>query len=75
MKTLLVPIDFTDTSNNAVNYAAEWTMAYQYNRLILLKTFYDTMFDNIVMSTEYGVDRHFRSDESASPARRLDSRW
>src|SRR4051812_35449729 len=63
MKTLLVPIDFTATSDNAVNYAAEWTRAYGYQRLILLKTFYDTMFDGIVMSTEYGVDQHFRSGE------------
>lgn len=64
MKTLLVPVDFTDTSNNAVNYAAEWSKQFEYSRIILLKTFYDTLFDDIVLSTEYGnFNQDFRLKE------------
>ncbi len=64
MKTLLVPVDFTDTSNNAVNYAAEWSKQFEYGRIILLKTFYDTLFDDIVLSTEYGnFNQDFRLKE------------
>jgi len=53
MKTLLVPIDFTPTSNNAINFAVEWSRQYGYERIILLKTFYDSMFENVIMSAEY----------------------
>lgn len=53
MKTLLIPVDFTPTSNNAVNYAVEWSKAFGYERIILLKSLYDTMFDNIVISADY----------------------
>jgi nucleotide-binding universal stress UspA family protein len=47
MKTLLIPIDFTTTSENAINYAVEWCKAYDYNRIILLKTFYNSIFDAV----------------------------
>lgn len=63
MKTLLVPIDFTQTSNNAVDFAVEWSKKFEYKRLILLKTFYDTLFDDVVMSSEYGVGMDFRLKE------------
>jgi len=53
MKTLLVPVDFTETSVNAVNFAAEWCKKYDYKRIILLKTFYDSIFENIIVSAEY----------------------
>jgi nucleotide-binding universal stress UspA family protein len=53
MKTMLIPVDFTDTSDNAVNYAAEWCRAYDYNRIILIKTLYNTMFDNLIPSVDY----------------------
>src|ERR1700709_1493206 len=53
MKTLLVPVHFTATSENTVNFAAEWSQRYDYKRIILLKTFYDSMFENLIMSAEY----------------------
>ena len=53
MKTMLIPVDFTDTSDNAVSYAAEWCRAYDYNRIILLKTVYNTMFDDLIPSANY----------------------
>src|SRR5438105_9299828 len=53
MKTLLVPVDFTATTENAVNFAIEWSKKYEYKRIILLKTFYDSMFENLIISAEY----------------------
>ncbi len=53
MKTMLIPVDFTDTSNNAVDFAAHWSQKYQYTRIILLKTFYDSMFENMMIAAEY----------------------
>jgi nucleotide-binding universal stress UspA family protein len=53
MKTMLIPVDFSPTSDNAVNFAIEWSKAYDYTRIILLKSFYDTVFDHIVVSAEY----------------------
>lgn len=53
MKTLLVPVDFTATSKNTVNFAAKWSKQYEYNRIILLKTFYDSIFENIMVSAAY----------------------
>lgn len=68
MKTLLVPIDFTTTSENTVNYAAEWCKKYKYERIILLKSFYTSMYENVIMAGEFAnVDQHYlnriRSDE------------
>lgn len=53
MKTMLVPVDFTETSKNAVRYAAEWAKAYGYERIILLKTLTASIYNNPLPSTEY----------------------
>ena len=53
MRTLLVPVDFTATSENAVNFAAEWCKKYGYEKIILLKTFYVSMFENMFVASEY----------------------
>lgn len=53
MKTMLIPVDFTATSDNAVNYAAEWALEYGYERMILLKSTYHTMFDHLIPSIDY----------------------
>ncbi|SEW51732.1 universal stress protein [Chitinophaga arvensicola] len=55
MKTLLVPVDLNATTLNTVRFAAAWASHYDYQRIILLKTFYDNIFSNIVMSAEYGA--------------------
>jgi nucleotide-binding universal stress UspA family protein len=54
MKTLLVPIDFSDTSDNALEFAIHWSRTYNYGRIILLKSLYDSMFESIIVSAEYG---------------------
>lgn len=64
MRTLLVPVDFTETSENAIHYAAGLCRQFSYDRILLLKSFYDTLFDDVVMSAEFGgVGSDFRSKE------------
>ncbi len=53
MKTILIPVDFTATTGNTVSFGAEWCKKYEYDRIILLKTFYNNVFDQIVVSAEY----------------------
>ena len=50
---MLIPVDFTDTSRNTISYAVEWSKAYGYNHIILLKTLYDSYFDNLIPSADY----------------------
>ncbi|ASE61524.1 hypothetical protein CEQ15_08475 [Chryseobacterium indologenes] len=45
MRTILVPIDFTSTTENAVKVAAEWAKHYEYQNIILLKTAGESEFD------------------------------
>jgi len=68
MKTLLVPVDFTDSSDNAVNFAVEWAKKYLYERIILLRSFYSSMYENMIMSADFSnVNEEYlnkkRSDE------------
>ncbi|MGC4034962.1 MAG: hypothetical protein QM764_03300 [Chitinophagaceae bacterium] len=55
MKTILVPVDFTDASDNAVNFASSWAIRYGYNRIILFKTFYESMFEHLALGADYIV--------------------
>lgn len=45
MRTILVPIDFTSTTENAVKVAAEWAKKYNYQNIILLKIAGESEFD------------------------------
>lgn len=73
MKTLLIPVDFTDTAENAVNFGAAWCKRYDYTRIILLKTFYDNIFDQIVLSAEYAVNQDYRQQERQDVLDHLES--
>ncbi|UPK67830.1 universal stress protein [Chitinophaga filiformis] len=74
MKTLLIPVDFSTTSDNAVDFAIEWSKDYGYERIILLKTFYDTVFDHIVVSAEYApVSPHYMAREREEATLQMDS--
>lgn len=73
MRTLLVPVDFTETSTNAIHYAAGYCRQFDYHRIILLKSFYDTVFDEVVMAAEYGgVGNDFRTKEHEEAYQRLE---
>jgi len=68
MKTMLLPVDFTPASENAINFASEWSLTYRYDRIILLKSFYTSMYENVIMAGEFAnVDQDYlnksRSDE------------
>ena len=72
MKTMLVPVDFTPTSDNAVRYAVEWSKAYGYDRIILMKTLYDSVFDTLVTSAGYmHVNGDYRSVEREEASQKL----
>ncbi|RQO33809.1 hypothetical protein DBR39_22835 [Chryseobacterium sp. KBW03] len=45
MRTILVPIDFTSTTENAVRVATDWAKTYEYQNIILLKTAGESEFD------------------------------
>ncbi|MEF9477949.1 universal stress protein [Chryseobacterium sp. 1B4] len=45
MRTILVPVDFTSTTENAVRVAADWATTYGYQNIILLKTAGESEFD------------------------------
>lgn len=45
MRTILVPVDFTSTTENAVKTAADWAKQYEYQNIILLKTAGESEFD------------------------------
>lgn len=45
MRTILVPVDFTSTTENAVRVAADWAKTYDYQNIILLKTAGESEFD------------------------------
>jgi len=53
MKTLIVPVDFTSASENAIGFASEWAKKYLYERIILLRSFYSSMYENMIMSADF----------------------
>lgn len=55
MRTILVPVDITSTSENSVNFAVGWAKQYEYNHIILLKTSHESMFDYINRGDGYAL--------------------
>lgn len=55
MRTILIPVDATPTTENAVRYAVEWAKKYGYGRIILLKSSYESMFGQIAIGASYGL--------------------
>ncbi|MEO8819213.1 MAG: universal stress protein [Ginsengibacter sp.] len=73
MKTLLIPVDFTEATDNAVNFAAEWCKKYQYERVILLRSFYTSMYENVIMAGEFAnVDQDYLNKTRALEKEQLD---
>ncbi|KPH15058.1 universal stress protein [Chryseobacterium sp. ERMR1:04] len=50
MRTILIPVDFTSTTENAVRLAAEWAKQFEYTHIILLKTSKESEFDYLHMA-------------------------
>ncbi|WP_157676731.1 universal stress protein [Chryseobacterium sp. T16E-39] len=61
MRTILVPVDFTSTTENAVKLSAEWATQYQYTHIILLKASQEFEFD--YLPNEENVNSHIKRTE------------
>ena len=53
MKTLLIPIDFSDTSGNVIRYATDLVKDVPVERIILLKSYYTSMAAQLLPSIDY----------------------
>jgi nucleotide-binding universal stress UspA family protein len=74
MKTLLVPVDFTAASENAVDFAAKWSLEYNYERIILLRSFYTSMYESVIMSGEFAnVDQEYLNKNRLHEKEQLNS--
>ena len=53
MKTLLIPVDFSGTSDNALRYAADFSLNNAVEKIILLKTYYVSIYEQILPSVDF----------------------
>ncbi|EDM37527.1 universal stress protein [Pedobacter sp. BAL39] len=53
MKTILIPLDFSETSANALKYASNLLKALHVSRVILLKTFYKSIYEQLLPSADF----------------------
>lgn len=51
--TLLIPIDFSDTSANVIRYATDFVKDVHVDRIILLKSYYISMAAQLLPSIDY----------------------
>jgi len=64
MKTLLIPIDFSDTSANVIRYATDFVKDVPVERIILLKSYYTSMAAQLLPSADFvQMDAQEISDE------------
>lgn len=75
MKTILIPIDATAASENAVDFSLEWAKRYQYDHIILLNTSYESMFGHIAIGATFalasGEQLNQQQEEAAALLARL----
>jgi nucleotide-binding universal stress UspA family protein len=53
MKTILIPVDFSETSANALAYATELIKDIEVERIILLKIFYKSIYEQLLPSVDF----------------------
>ena len=53
MKTILIPVDFSDTSTNALKYATELIKDIPVEKIILLKSFYKSVYEQLLPSADF----------------------
>lgn len=53
MKTILIPVDFSATSANALKYTVELIKDIEVGRIILLKTFYKSVYEQLLPSADF----------------------
>jgi nucleotide-binding universal stress UspA family protein len=74
MKTLLIPVDFTAASKNAIDFAAKWSIKYNYERIILLRSFYISMYESVIMGGEFAnVDQDYLTNSRTQEKEQLNN--
>jgi|SRR6185503_8384575 len=53
MKTLLIPIDFSESTENIIKYAAGFSCDTHVNRIILLKSYYVSVYAQLLPSADF----------------------
>ena len=71
MKTMLIPVDFTKTSENAMDYAMEWCRNFDYTHIILLRVFSSSIFDNLSTGPEHHESLARNKEEEIDQLRQL----
>ncbi|MCW3116092.1 MAG: UspA domain protein [Chitinophagaceae bacterium] len=73
MRTILIPVDFSSTSFHAIHFAAEWSKKYEYGKIILLKTFYESMLELLIVSEGYSqVNQDLLNEKRAESEKQLE---
>jgi len=66
MKSILVPVDFSEASSGAVRYAVHWAKQYGYNQVILFKVHYESFMDYI---STLGIGYSFMGKDASTQYR------
>ena len=53
MKTLLIPVDFSESTENVIKYAAGFSCDTHVDRIILLKSYYVSMYAQLLPSADF----------------------
>ncbi|AYL97733.1 universal stress protein [Mucilaginibacter celer] len=53
MKTILIPVDFSETSSNAIKYATDLSRDAAVKKIILLKSFYTSVYEQILPTPDF----------------------
>jgi nucleotide-binding universal stress UspA family protein len=53
MRTILIPVDFSDAAENVLDYAAEFCMDTNIERVILLKCYYVSVYEQLLPTPDF----------------------
>ena len=53
MKTLLIPVDFSESTENVIAYAAGFSCDTHVDRIILLKSYYVSVYEELLPSADF----------------------
>jgi len=71
MKTILVPVDFSEASSGAVDYAVHWAKHYGYSQIILFKVHYESFMDYI---STLGIGYSFMGKDASTQYRKASNK-
>lgn len=73
MKTMLIPVDLSSTTENTIQFAAAWIAKYDYERVVFMYSFFNNIFDRIVVSADAQVNPDYMQQERADVKEQLDA--